>query len=255
MVNNVLLETVANYFQVTDETRSYFLNEVDGLESNDGILMIGSTNHLNRLDPAISKRPSRFDRKYHFNLPGEAERAAYAEFWKQKLVDSDMVDFQEELCEVIAKLTEGFSFAYLKELFVIVLLTIARGGTGDEVEEEVPVAPETSPSEDGHVVVEHEDAKGESGDDGEKKEEDNEEEKEAEKPAPPPEIKRVMPEVEIPESLRDNVLLKVVKCQIKMLLDEMDNTEEGKWPSEKTQGGGVPGHKKPVRVRRARRAC
>jgi len=30
---------------VTDGVRSYFLNEVDGLESNDGILMIGSTNH------------------------------------------------------------------------------------------------------------------------------------------------------------------------------------------------------------------
>lgn len=30
---------------VRDEVRSYFLNEVDGLERNDGILIIGSTNH------------------------------------------------------------------------------------------------------------------------------------------------------------------------------------------------------------------
>ena len=30
---------------VTDEVRSYFLNEMDGLENNDGILMIGSTNN------------------------------------------------------------------------------------------------------------------------------------------------------------------------------------------------------------------
>lgn len=30
---------------VTDEVRSYFLNEVDGLENNDGILMIASTNN------------------------------------------------------------------------------------------------------------------------------------------------------------------------------------------------------------------
>ena len=30
---------------VTYRTRSYFFNEVDGLESNDGILMIASTNH------------------------------------------------------------------------------------------------------------------------------------------------------------------------------------------------------------------
>ena len=30
---------------VTPSTRSYFLNEVDGLEKNDGILMLASTNH------------------------------------------------------------------------------------------------------------------------------------------------------------------------------------------------------------------
>ena len=36
---------------VTASTRSYFFNEVDGLESNDGILMIASTNH--RESPAL----------------------------------------------------------------------------------------------------------------------------------------------------------------------------------------------------------
>lgn len=39
---------------VSDSVRSYFLNEVDGLKSNDGIFMVGSTNHLDRLDPGIS---------------------------------------------------------------------------------------------------------------------------------------------------------------------------------------------------------
>lgn len=42
---------------VSDNVRSYFLNEVDGLKSNDGIFMVGSTNHLDRLDPGISVRP------------------------------------------------------------------------------------------------------------------------------------------------------------------------------------------------------
>lgn len=41
---------------VSDNVRSYFLNEVDGLKSNDGIFMIGSTNHLEWLDPGISVR-------------------------------------------------------------------------------------------------------------------------------------------------------------------------------------------------------
>jgi transitional endoplasmic reticulum ATPase len=39
---------------ILPNVRSYFLNEVDGLESNHGILMIASTNHLERLDPGTS---------------------------------------------------------------------------------------------------------------------------------------------------------------------------------------------------------
>lgn len=39
---------------MTDTVRSYFLNEIDGLKSNDGIFIVGSTNHLDRLDPGIS---------------------------------------------------------------------------------------------------------------------------------------------------------------------------------------------------------
>ena len=54
---------------ITEDTRSFFLNEVDGLESNDGIMMIGSTNYLEKLDAGITKRPSRFDRKYHSTSP------------------------------------------------------------------------------------------------------------------------------------------------------------------------------------------
>ena len=48
---------------INDGNRSFFLNQLDGLEDNDGLLVIGSTNHYDRLDPAITKRPSRFDRK------------------------------------------------------------------------------------------------------------------------------------------------------------------------------------------------
>jgi len=183
---------------VDDKTRSYFLNEVDGLEANDGILMVGSTNHLDGLDPAISKRPSRFDRKYHFKIPSEAERNAYCQFWRQKLLDSDMVEFPEEMCPIVAKLTETFSFAYLKELFIIALLAVARGGTDQEVE----VASEI---EIPAVLA----AKGAKG---------NEEEA--------PQKKRVVPVVEIPKSLADNVLLKVLQREVKALLEEMDNTKD-----------------------------
>ncbi|TVY82816.1 putative ATPase, partial [Lachnellula suecica] len=109
---------------VSPAIRSYFLNEVDGLESNHGILMIGSTNHLERLDPGIAKRPSRFDRKYLFEVPTLEERVQYAEYWRHKLKGNKKVDFPEEMSAQIAALTEDFSFAYMKEAFVAALLVI-----------------------------------------------------------------------------------------------------------------------------------
>ncbi|KAH7126869.1 P-loop containing nucleoside triphosphate hydrolase protein [Dendryphion nanum] len=111
---------------VNDGIRSYFLNEVDGLQPNDGILMVGSTNHLDRLDPGISKRPSRFDRKYFFPNPDYEQRVQYAKFWQRKLKDNKDVKFPDSLCPAVAKITDKFSFAYMQEAFVASLLAIAR---------------------------------------------------------------------------------------------------------------------------------
>jgi transitional endoplasmic reticulum ATPase len=119
---------------VTSQTRSYFFNEVDGLENNDGILMVASTNYLNRLDPGLTKRPSRFDRKYLFPLPDEHERKLYAEFWHDKLKNKSNVDFPKKLCAPIAKITNDFSFAYMQEAFVAALLDLARRRTDNLVD-------------------------------------------------------------------------------------------------------------------------
>ena len=110
---------------VTYRTRSYFFNEVDGLESNDGILMIASTNHLDALDPGLSKRPSRFDRKYLFPVPTQEERILYCQYWRKKLSKNPNIKFPDKLCPPIAALMDGFSFAYMKEAFVATLLVIA----------------------------------------------------------------------------------------------------------------------------------
>lgn len=124
---------------VNDSVRSYFLNEVDGLKSNDGILMVGSTNHLDRLDPGISKRPSRFDRKYYFPDPDYEQRVQYAKYWQGKLKDNDTVEFPDDLCPAIAKITDKFSFAYMQEAFVASLLAIAaRGNNGGGDSEDAP---------------------------------------------------------------------------------------------------------------------
>ncbi len=38
-----------------------------------------------KLDASILDRPSRFDRKYYFELPAEAERLAYVSKWNEQL--------------------------------------------------------------------------------------------------------------------------------------------------------------------------
>jgi transitional endoplasmic reticulum ATPase len=112
---------------VTDRVRSFFLNEVDGMQSNDGILMVGSTNHLERLDPGIAKRPSRFDRKFFFPNPNLEQRVHYCHFWQTKLKTggNEDIDFPDQLCVSIAKITDAFSFAYIQEAFVAALVVIA----------------------------------------------------------------------------------------------------------------------------------
>ena len=111
---------------VTSETRSYFFNEMDGLENNDGLFVVASTNFLDKLDPGLSKRPSRFDRKYKFPIPNEHERTLYCEFWRQKLKSKDLIEFPKKLCQPMAHITPGFSFAFLQECFVATLLVLAR---------------------------------------------------------------------------------------------------------------------------------
>ena len=105
---------------VTDENRSFFLNELDGFAANVGILTIATTNHPGKLDPAILDRPSRFDRKYHFGLPALPERLAYIDRWNRSLEpEARLADGARSLA---AEKTEGFSFAYLKELFLSSLM-------------------------------------------------------------------------------------------------------------------------------------
>jgi AAA+ superfamily predicted ATPase len=101
---------------IDEKTRAFLLNELDGFESNAGVVVLATTNHPDRLDPALMDRPSRFDRKYHFNLPAAAERTAYIANWNKDLQVE--LRLSEAAAAELARQTEGFSFAYLKELFL-----------------------------------------------------------------------------------------------------------------------------------------
>src|SRR6266705_129237 len=102
--------------QLTPQNRSFFLNELDGFAANIGIVTLATTNHPERLDPAILDRPSRFDRKYPFDLPEQPERYTYIAMWNTTLQET--LRISDTAVIRLSEATEGFSFAYLKELFL-----------------------------------------------------------------------------------------------------------------------------------------
>jgi AAA+ superfamily predicted ATPase len=108
---------------VTQNVKSFFLNEIDGLVQNQGVLTIATTNHPERIDDAILNRPSRFDVKYDFALPNQSLRKQFAFKWikKSRKSASEVENLfarsdDEAIAGDIAKRTEGWSFAFLKEL-------------------------------------------------------------------------------------------------------------------------------------------
>jgi SpoVK/Ycf46/Vps4 family AAA+-type ATPase len=108
--------------------RTTFLNELDGFKNNDGLLIIASSNHPDRIDEALLKRPSRFDRVYHVGLPELRERTEYC----RRLLGRSpmpMIDMNvETLACQIAAATEGFTPAFLKEAILSAALAAAQEG-------------------------------------------------------------------------------------------------------------------------------
>ena len=114
---------------IDNKNRAFFLNELDGFQSNTGVVVLATTNHPQKLDPSILDRPSRFDRKYYFKLPAEQERLAYIAKWNEELQPELRVS--ESGAMRVVQQTEGFSFAYLKELFVASMVQwMSSGGNG-----------------------------------------------------------------------------------------------------------------------------
>ena len=57
--------------------------------------------------------------------------ATACQYWQAKLESNPHIDFTYEVCQAVAAATEGFTFAYLKELFVQTLLVYVSGGADD----------------------------------------------------------------------------------------------------------------------------
>lgn len=93
-------------------TLQHFLNCMDGVSANEGVVVVATANHPTNLDNAILKRPGRFDRVVEFKNPALAERSKYFVSLKGlKHLSSSETDYLSEI-------TEGLSFSQLKEVFV-----------------------------------------------------------------------------------------------------------------------------------------
>ena len=122
---------------IDNRNRAFFLNELDGFQLNTGVVVLATTNHPQKLDASILDRPSRFDRKYYFQLPDEPERLAYVAKWNEELQPE--LRMSDGGAAHVVRETKGFSFAYMKELFVASMVQwISAGGNGsmDEVMKE-----------------------------------------------------------------------------------------------------------------------
>ena len=105
-----------------EQTLNQLLAEMDGFESNDGVLVIAATNRKDVLDAALL-RPGRFDRIITVALPDKNSRKDILKVHsKNKNLDSDIN------LELIAEMTGGFSGAQIKNLLNEAAINAARSG-------------------------------------------------------------------------------------------------------------------------------
>jgi len=103
-----------------EQTLNQILVEMDGFETNTGVILISATNRPDVLDPALL-RPGRFDRRITLDLPDIKDRKKILEIHSKNKPMSKDVDFQE-----IAERTPGFSGADLANLVNEAAILAAR---------------------------------------------------------------------------------------------------------------------------------
>ncbi len=103
-----------------EQTLNQLLVEMDGFESNEGVILIAATNRIDVLDPALL-RPGRFDRRVTVGSPDVRGRLGILKVHARKTPLDGAVDL-----EVIAKGTPGFTGADLANLVNEAALNAAR---------------------------------------------------------------------------------------------------------------------------------
>lgn len=98
---------------IVDENEEALLDLLDGAHQIDGVVYLATTNKIAELPDRIKNRPSRIDARVYVGPPDQACRTKYLlSKWPGSQWDARV--------EHIVHLTEGFSYAHLKEVVVSV---------------------------------------------------------------------------------------------------------------------------------------
>ena len=115
----VILEDLDRAFVDNDEhgkrpkvTLQHFLNCLDGVGTEEGLIVVATANDPTMLDAAILKRPGRFDRVVAFRSPSRDLCADYLHHLSRGA-------FAPESLNAIAGEAEGLSFAQLRECYIL----------------------------------------------------------------------------------------------------------------------------------------
>jgi cell division protease FtsH len=105
-----------------EQTLNQLLVEMDGFESNEGVILISATNRPDVLDPALM-RPGRFDRQVVVPVPDIKGREGILKVHSRKTIVGETVDMH-----VLARGTPGFTGADLENMVNEAALMAARRG-------------------------------------------------------------------------------------------------------------------------------
>ena len=103
-----------------EQTLNQLLVEMDGFDSNSGIIILAATNRADVLDPALL-RPGRFDRQIYVNVPDVKGREGIIKIHAKNKPIEEGVNFKD-----IARLTSGFTGADIENFLNEAAILAAR---------------------------------------------------------------------------------------------------------------------------------
>lgn len=115
---------------------SHVLNEflacLDGAMSNEGVVVMASTNDLDSMDEAVVQRPGRFDMKIEMPLPDSEDRAKMLAKFLLEFHAKPLDSVSQEFWTTIIDMMEGLTGDYIRSLARAVVINAVNSGQVSE---------------------------------------------------------------------------------------------------------------------------